>query len=437
MDQNPHNRRPHSYRGRRPDRRGPDRRPSPQAQQQQPPQQDRGGRGSTDVEQIMRDLRSRIAQRHGIDLSQQQIQELAARRLEAILDPRTVKPALLDELRRSAKAEADATPPADTAGYDFTETTIYESHRGIVRFLRRLLNPLLMLFVNPNPIARALSAQTTINAEAAARAAEQERRLTEWNALLYDIVQRLVTEVARSSIEVQALTARVESLSARVDFNDKRVRSIEAVPPVARPAPRQMEERRPAEGQPPAAAAQVVTPITNGTPEQGDGSRRRRRRRRGRRPGWTEGIPGAAAGAGAAQAAGDTGPEAGFDADAGPDDEGDEPGDDVTESIGETADDEAATSQTPAAGPGGVVDVAAEQGPAAAGEDAGTPAPLVAEEASRVPAPPTSPPTASPPAEPPPVVSVEPPAAPAVTRAPEVPEVTDPPAPVEPPIADR
>ena len=50
----------------------------------------------------MRDIRARISQRSGIDLSNQQIQELAARRLEAILDPRALKPGLLDQLRRGA-----------------------------------------------------------------------------------------------------------------------------------------------------------------------------------------------------------------------------------------------------------------------------------------------------------------------------------------------
>ena len=44
------------------------------------------GGDHVDVEQIMRDIRARIAQRHGIELTGQQIQELAARRLEA--DPR-------------------------------------------------------------------------------------------------------------------------------------------------------------------------------------------------------------------------------------------------------------------------------------------------------------------------------------------------------------
>ena len=56
-----------------------------------------------DVERTMRDIRARIAQRHGIDLTAQQVQELAARRLEAVLDPRNVNPSLLEELQKAAR----------------------------------------------------------------------------------------------------------------------------------------------------------------------------------------------------------------------------------------------------------------------------------------------------------------------------------------------
>ena len=92
MDQNHERRRGHFHRGRRgPDRRGTERRTQPQQVQ--------GGRDQVDVEQIMREIRARIAQRQGIDLSNQQIQDLAARRLESILDPRAIKPSLLEGLR--------------------------------------------------------------------------------------------------------------------------------------------------------------------------------------------------------------------------------------------------------------------------------------------------------------------------------------------------
>ena len=97
MEQKQERRRGHFQRGRRgPERRGVDRRP------QQTQAQARPGRDEVDVEQIMRDIRGRVAQVQGTDLSTQQIQDLAARRLESILDPRTIKPSLLDALRRKA-----------------------------------------------------------------------------------------------------------------------------------------------------------------------------------------------------------------------------------------------------------------------------------------------------------------------------------------------
>ena len=293
MDQN-QQRRGHYNRGRRgPDRRGPDRRtPPPQAQEQH-------GRDHVDVEHIMRDIRSRIAQRHGIDLSNQQIQELAARRLEAILDPRAIKPGLLDELRRSAGAPPAPHDPAEASEltYTFEDTTLYESHRGAMRFIRRLLNPILKLFFNPNPLIHALNTQARWNAEATRREAERVRRQTEWNALHYELLHRMVTEVARGSLELQALSAQVESLSAKVDFNERRVRGIEASQHQSRPAP---PPRSPEPAAPPIAAAApgaetaaIDAPAEGQTPTS-DSSRRRRRRRRGRRGSGTpgDGAPG-------------------------------------------------------------------------------------------------------------------------------------------------
>jgi hypothetical protein len=290
MDQNQGQRRSHFHRGRRgPDRRGTDRRSQPQPQ----PQQDRGGRDQVDVEQIMREIRGRIAQRQGIDLSNQQIQDLAARRLESILDPRAIKPSLLDALRRSAGAQAQraAERIPNEPVYSFEDTTIYDSHRGLMRFIRRLLNPLLKLFFNPNPLIRALHLQAKLNVEAAEREAERDRRQTEWNALHYEIVQRLVTEVSRASLDLQALSQRVESLDAKVDFNERRVRGLEGS--------LHRTERRPqnAGSRPPDQVAAAAPPETEGAPAESIGSavdgqgssaesaRRRRRRRRGRKSG--------------------------------------------------------------------------------------------------------------------------------------------------------
>ena len=291
MDHNSPGRRPHYHRGRRgTDRRGNDRR-SPQQSAEQ------GGRppgDQVDVEQIMREIRNRISQRHGIELSTQQIQDLAARRLEAILEPRNINPTLLEQLRKGAAAPPDPLPQVPDADDSIADDAIYAGS-PVVRFFRRLLNPLLKLLFDPAPVVTALQAQGRLNRAAATRAAELERRQTEWNALHYQILQRLVTEVSRASIEMQALNQRVEALGARVDFNDRRVRTLESAPAAARSprpqetAPAPARSPRPQETAPTAAAASASTATAeaanapNTAAPATDAPRRRRRRRRGRR----------------------------------------------------------------------------------------------------------------------------------------------------------
>jgi len=286
-DQNPQHRRQHFHRGRRgSDRRPNERRGPGSTQSPEQAQAPRENREHVDVEQIMRDIRSRISQRHGVELTTQQIQELAARRLEAILDPRTVKPSLLEQIRRSTSTPLDTTSTPEPT-YSFEDTTIYDSPRGSVRFFRRLLNPLLKLFFNPNPLISALSTQAKLNQAAALREAERDRRQAEWNALHYEILQRLVLEVSRTSLEAQQLTLRIEALSAKVDFAERRARSIEGTLHQARPSPRHESTPPPAQVAPaprePGAPDVAAVPVSQeGGP--GEGGRRRRRRRRGRRP---------------------------------------------------------------------------------------------------------------------------------------------------------
>ena len=326
-DHNPqHGRRQHFHRGRRgPERRGSERR-TPQ-REQTPDANAREPRenGGVDVEQIMREIRARISQRHGIDLNNQQIQELAARRLEAILEPRTLKPQLLEQLRRSAGAAPDIPASTPLESYEFEDTTLYETHRGIVRFFRKLLNPILKLFFNPTPLIDAINTQARINKDLVARELERERRQSEWNALQYELVQRVVVETSRVSIEMQALAARIESLSAKVDFNDRKVRTLEnpaSAPP--RPAPRQSGRTVDSGSERVEPAAIASTPQSDASPAEGatgEGTgegKRRRRRRRGRRGGSGPGEPAFAANAAAAVE---------DDIDAGADADEDEPND--------------------------------------------------------------------------------------------------------------
>ena len=125
---------------------------------------------------------------------------------------------------------ASPAPASPADAYTFEDHTIYDTHNGLLRFLRKLLAPVLKLFFNPNPIAAALNAQVRVNREASRREAERERTQAVWNALHYIVLQRLVTEVSRVSLEMQSLSLRVESLATRADFAERRIRGLEAPP---------------------------------------------------------------------------------------------------------------------------------------------------------------------------------------------------------------
>ena len=274
-------------------RRGPDRRGGParnQPQKQQQPPQNRGDQVS--VEGLMRDIRSRIGGRDGPGLSEQEAQRLAARCLESILDVRSINPALMEQLRKSVVGDqsAQATQPRLEPPYQFDDKALYNSHRGWMRAIRRLLNPVLKLFLNPDSIVQALQAQSALNLEAARREAKRDRRQAEWNALHYEILQRLVIEVSSVSVEARAVGPLVESLGAKVDFNERRVQNIEGLQhesdfSTLPPPPASSPSVRPAQDRPAAATGSDADSVGP------DGTRRRRRRRRGRRSGGPEVIP--------------------------------------------------------------------------------------------------------------------------------------------------
>ncbi len=243
----------------------------------------------------MREIRSRISDKHGIDLTTQQIQELAARRLEAILDPRAIKPSLMDELRRAAGLPADTTPSEPQEDDAIDESALYASKSGFLNSLRRLFS-----LLNPKAILDALNAQSRRTKAVAAREAELRRRQTEWNALHFEILRRLVTDIARVEIDNQHLAHRVESLQARVDFNERRVRGLEHSQ-----QQQQQHQHQPKPASRPAESAIGPSPSTplrsdetpstdHGSSPEGSGEgRRRRRRRRGRRSGQPRDITGA------------------------------------------------------------------------------------------------------------------------------------------------
>jgi hypothetical protein len=252
---------------------------------------------NVDVEQIMRQIRARIREKRGVDYTEEEIRELANVKLEKFIDPKGVRSNLLEEYRRVSTPE----PPAPN--YAFGEDTLYETHRGPIKWIRSLLRPFLKMLFNPNPLIQALHIQSQLNQKAAERNARREQL----DGLHYEVIHNLVVELTRTGVEVKSLKMRLESMASRLDFDERRARALEgvvqyrpgAVPPLQVPSgqdPRRNENRReqhprrdqgprpqPVQGQPqpPREGAGEGNALDN----DGNERRARRRRRRGRRRG--------------------------------------------------------------------------------------------------------------------------------------------------------
>ncbi len=244
---------------------------------------------SVDVEQIMKQIRARIREKRGVDYTEEQVRELATVKLEKFLDPKNLRSDLLEQFRRSRPALPSEPPPSE-APYTFSDETLFETHRPSLRFLRRLLNPVLKLFFNPNPLIQVLHAQAQFNVDLLKREQrrkiEFERSRAEWNALYYEVLHNLVLETTRQTIELKNLKMRLESLASRLDFSERRVRALEGVVQYRPEAIRRSERSAAREDRDEDEAAAA----TSGASESGEAgvqsaesARRRRRRRRGRR----------------------------------------------------------------------------------------------------------------------------------------------------------
>src|SRR5436305_5838921 len=148
---------------------------------------------SVNVEQIMEQIRARIREKRGVDYTEQQIRELAAVKLEKFLDPRAVRSDLLEQFRKAQPADE----PLDLPNFAFEDATLFESHRAPIRWMRKLLLPILKLFFNPNPLIQALHIQAQLNTHNAHR--ESARR--GMDQLYYELIHNLVVETTRTGIE--------------------------------------------------------------------------------------------------------------------------------------------------------------------------------------------------------------------------------------------
>ena len=245
---------------------------------------------SVDVEQIMEQIRRRVRDKRGVDYTEEQIRELAGVRLEKFLDPKNLRSDLLEQFRKSRPPEDSTLPPID-APYEFEDSTLYDTHRGVLRTIRRLLNPILKLFFNPNTIVHALHQQADLNKHFARTMGQARIDRAAWNSLYYEVLHNLVLETTRSGIESEepqdARGGAVEPprlLGAPL----ARARGRRAIPSRGRGAARATRRRA-------AHRAAAWNPRRRARRQFGDrrgrrcrgcghgDARRRRRRRRGRR----------------------------------------------------------------------------------------------------------------------------------------------------------
>jgi hypothetical protein len=174
---------------------------------------------------------------------------------------------------------------------------LYGTHRGLLRLIRRLMNPILKLFFNPGTVIHALHKQTEINSLYEGQfyfLREKIQQRDEIDALYYELVHNLVLELTRIGIENRNLKMRLESLSSRMDFDERRARALEGVVqyrpgtgPSREPMPTQSRVT-PTPAQQASAPGAQAQPASGPSEERGADSataRRRRRRRRGRRGG--------------------------------------------------------------------------------------------------------------------------------------------------------
>ena len=246
---------------------------------------------AVDVGQIMQQIRARIREKRGVDYTEEEILQLASVKLEKFLDPTRVRSDLVRQYRRAQDPGQVSTLEPPPENYAFEDYLVYGSARGLggrlITSIRKLLNPLLKLFINPNPIIHVLHRQSAINTHNEKQFERIERVRTDLAGLNYEVMHNLVVELTRLSIEVKNLKMRIESLSSRFDFSDRRARALEAVVqyrPGTGPAAEEAVMPAPSQGVAPGQVGRRDGDASAaGGPIKGEAQRaRRKRRRRGR-----------------------------------------------------------------------------------------------------------------------------------------------------------
>ena len=158
-----------------------------------------------DVEAIMSVIRQRIADKKKGLYTEEEIREIAERRLEVVQGGQDVSSALLADFRREPQRW----------NFSFETETIYRSSRGalgqVLETIRRALKPVQKLFWNPNPMIAALSRQSDLN------------------KYYVHLLHNLVLELTRLSLDVQDLKNRNLQMQGRLELLIRREKTLESM----------------------------------------------------------------------------------------------------------------------------------------------------------------------------------------------------------------
>jgi len=163
------------------------------------------GAPGVDVEKIMREIRERIEEKKKGLYTEEEIREIAERRLDAVLEGRDLRADLIQDFRAQPSRW----------NFAFETETIYRSSRGavgrVLETLRRVLRPVQKLFWNPNPMIDALSRQSDLN------------------KYYVHLFHNLALELTRLNLEVQELKNRNLQLQGRLEQLVRREKTLESM----------------------------------------------------------------------------------------------------------------------------------------------------------------------------------------------------------------
>jgi hypothetical protein len=158
-----------------------------------------------DVEEIMRAIRKRIDEKKQRLYTDDEIREIAERRLDSVLDAHDFNSDLISDFRDQP----------ERWNFSFDAETLYRSSRGLLgtalRALRGVLKPVQKLFWNPNPLISALSRQSDLN------------------KYYVHLLHNLAVEVTRQNLELQDLKNRNLQLQGRVEHLARREKTLESM----------------------------------------------------------------------------------------------------------------------------------------------------------------------------------------------------------------